>query len=128
MIDARADDRQAQRNVHPRIEGEHLERNMPLVVVHAHNGIVLTQLLADEDRVGRNRAFDGHAGGAGGLNRRRDGAGLLIAEQAVFARVGIESADHQPRCMMPQLPNRLSRQRDDLTDTLYAQCLGDLRQ
>src|SRR5688572_21297276 len=39
VIDARADDRQAERRVHGRIEGEGLHWNVPLVVIHADEGV-----------------------------------------------------------------------------------------
>ena len=98
MIDRRANDRQTERHVHRNVKCQRLERNVPLVVIHANETIGLAPAGGQEGRVGRQRAFHVEALAARLLDRRNDDPLLLaVPEQPSLARMRIETADDELR-------------------------------
>ena len=98
MVDRGAEDRQTQRHVDPSLEIEQLERNVPLVVIHADDRV--ESLLPHrhvKQGVGGERAFDGHSTALRPLDRRPDFPDLLISEEAVFPGMRIETGNRDTR-------------------------------
>ncbi len=124
MIDRRASDRQAERDVDARqrlpcaghridVEAEKLDRHMSLVVIHRDHRVILARLQFHKHRIARHRS--GHLE----IRRRvgRDyGLGdvdVLASEDAAFSRVRIERGDRDPRVRNSERAERVDRQRDD---------------
>ena len=119
MIDRRADNRQAERDVDSTLEIQQLARDMTLVMVHADNRVVC--LLANgeiENRVGRQRPFHTPALAARPLNGRPDLANLFVAEQSVLACVRIQAGHGNARTAF-QLSNGFMGQTNNRFDALF---------
>src|SRR5438132_8216730 len=84
VVDRRADERQAERDVHAAAEARVLQHRQSLVVIHGEHAIGLAQPLGHEQRVGRNRALGVDAAGDRGGDRRRDHFQVLAAEVTRF--------------------------------------------
>src|SRR5205085_6121856 len=88
-----ADDGQSEGHVDAGVEGQQLHRGVPLVVVHADDGVIAVTVDGlEEDGVGRVGTRSVDALGGGGGDGRGDVVGVLPAEQAVLAGVGVQAA------------------------------------
>ena len=92
MVDGGADEGKAQGDVHGVAEGGQLHRNEPLVVIAGDDGVELSSLGPDEKAVGRERPRHVDALAPQVRDRGHEDVLLLPAEQAVLARMGIQSA------------------------------------
>ena len=99
MVDAGADDRQAQGDIHRIVEMQQLQGNQPLVVVHADHRVAGPLNREVEQGVRAVRSARGDSLLLGRADRRRDQALFLVAEQALLAGVGIERQDRQARAL-----------------------------
>ena len=97
MIGRRAHKRQPQRHVDGAIEGQGLDRDQGLIVVHAKGGVEGFALSRRKQRIGRYRAEGLDSGIPKGLDGGADDLGFLRSHGAVFAGMGIEPGDGQPR-------------------------------
>src|SRR5471032_1291093 len=98
MIHRRADHFQPDRHVHARLEPEHLDRTMSLIVIHRDHEVEVTTARTEKERVGRQGTGDIESTFLQDLDRRDDLFFLLaITEQAVFARVRIDAAHANAR-------------------------------
>ncbi len=117
MIDRGADHRQADGDVHPRLQAEHLDRAVALIVVHRHHEVVVAPARQEEQGVGGQRPLDPPAPGPAGLHRRRDLLRLLAAaEEAVLARMRVDRADADPRIRESRLDQSVVAARDHPLD------------
>ena len=93
VIGGGADDREAGGDVHADPEPGELQRDQSLVMVHREDRVIAAVRLESEERVGGEGAL--HAPGAcpGGTEGGADHGALFGAEDAVLARVGIETKD-----------------------------------
>ena len=107
VVDRGADDRQAKRGVHRLVKTKRLERDMPLVVVHADEQVGRTALGREERGVGRNRSLDIQAARARRLDCRENCFRLLAAEQAVLTGVRVEAKHTDLRFAAENAPHRL---------------------
>ncbi len=92
-----AHERQSECDVHAAVEGEGLERDQGLVVIHGEDGIIAAPCLGMKQRVGRIRARDRDALGFQFREGWDDDVLLLTAERAGFACVRIEAGDRDAR-------------------------------
>ena len=98
VVDRRADDRQAERDVHAGVERHQLHRRVPLVVVHHDDRVVAVPVhRLEEHGVGRVRPAGRDARCDGRGDRGSDVLGVLAAEQPVLPRVRVEPAHRDPR-------------------------------
>ena len=94
MIDRGADRRQADRDVHTGLDAEHLDRAVPLIVIHGDHEVEVAAAGAEKQGVGRQRSFDVLAFRGARGDRRSDLLRFLAAaEQAVFAGVRVDRAN-----------------------------------
>ncbi len=97
MIGRSAHDRQAQRDVHPLVEIERLQRDQRLIVIHAQRRIVALALARGEQGVGGMGAGDVDALGAQHGDCGGDDPRFLVADPALLAGMGIERGDGEAR-------------------------------
>src|SRR5438132_1743127 len=98
VVDRRANERQADRDVHPGFETEDLYRTVALVVIHRDDEVEITAARAEEERVGGQRAFDLDATRARRFDTRQELLLLLApAEQTALTGVRIDPADRDAR-------------------------------
>ena len=97
VIDGRADDRQAERDVDGGSEGEQLHRNESLVMVAGHDRVELAAGGADEDGVAGDRAGHVEPLASQRGDDRRDHGVVLGPHQAVLAAVRVEAGDGEAR-------------------------------
>src|SRR5262245_15356109 len=102
MIDRRSDDRQSERDVHGVAEGEQLDRNQPLIVIAGDHHVKFAPRRANENRIAWKRTRYVDAALATRVDRRDDDHLLLIAKEAVFARMRVESSHGDPRLVDPK--------------------------
>ena len=121
MVGAGAHKRQAERDVHPLVKGVELERDEPLVVIHAEHAIEFPFGGAKEQRVRRNRP--GERGAPAPLlrqtaNGRGDDFDFFAAHRAGFACVGIEPRHRDPYRLFASQPRaqKVGEQRADAFD------------
>ena len=98
VIGRGAHERQAERHVDGVVEGERLDRDQRLVVIHAQRGVVgrararrgtwCRRAAVRARRCRRRRSR---------VDRRRDDRGVLVAERAVLAGMRIEAGDGEAR-------------------------------
>src|SRR5689334_12342641 len=94
VVDAGADHRQAHGDVDACLEAEHLDRAVPLVVVHRHDEVEVPTAGAEEHGVGGERSEYVDALAARLLQSRGDLLLLLAAaEEAVLPGVRVDAAD-----------------------------------
>ncbi len=90
-------DRQAEGHVHRAVEADGLERDVPLVMIHGHDGVVCAAECMIKERVVGERAHDvdpfGPGSGDGGGNRRQ----FFVAEKPLFAGVWVKRRHGNPR-------------------------------
>ena len=89
--DAGADDRQASVMFTAACMPSSFQRDVALVVIHGDDGVEFAVAGTHHERVGGEGAGRVDAGAVGFGNRGRDDRLLLVAEQAVFAGVRIQS-------------------------------------
>ncbi len=92
-------------------EGQRLDRDEGLVVIHAQGDVIGRSRRGVEHHVGGKRAASVDAVGAQPLDRRRHHVEVLLAERAGFAGVRIEAGDRQTRPRHAEA--RLEIARDD---------------
>ena len=92
-----ADERQSERDVDGVLEGDGLDRDQRLVVIHADRAVIGLARGVVEHGVRRQRAASLDALGAQGFDGRRDDVDLFGAERAVFAGMRIEAGDDEAR-------------------------------
>ena len=93
VVDRGAYDRESEGHIHAGVEGEELHRSVTLVVVHANDRVITPTVHGlEEHGVGRMRARHVEPFVDGGFNGRGDAVDVFVAEQAVFAGVGVEAA------------------------------------
>ena len=112
MIDRRADERQAERDVNAVAEARGFEHRQTLVVVHRDNGVVTARDIRHKYRVGGNRSGDVVTLRTSVDDRRSNDIDLFASKMSSFARVRIEPADGDSR--LGQAECRLELARDDL--------------
>ena len=128
VVDRRADDRQAERDVDPGVERQQLHRPVALVVVHAHDRVVAAAVHGlVEHGVGRVRAAGVDARGARLLDGRGDPLDVLGAEQPVLAGVRVEPADGDAR-RVEEPPQRRIRELDHVEHAARLHALDRLAQ
>jgi hypothetical protein len=91
MIGRCAHERQSQRDVDRIVEGQRLDRDQRLIVVHADRAVVGLACGVVEHGIGRQRSPDLDALGAQDFDGRRHDTPVFDAEGAVFAGVWIEA-------------------------------------
>src|SRR5215831_11290438 len=97
VIDAGANEGQADRDVHATLDAEILHGDEALVVILRHDDVELTPARPHEDRIAWPRPAGLDAGVAGGLDRRRDLVDVLAPEHAAFAGMRIEAGHGDAR-------------------------------
>ena len=97
VIGGRAHERQAERDIDAVIEGEGLDRDQALVVIHRQRHVVARPRLGMEHRIGGKRPDDVNSFGPQGLDRGPDDGDLLPPHRSALPRVGIEPGDRQAR-------------------------------
>ena len=101
MIHGGSDDRKAEGHVHGAVEGDGLDRDVSLVVIHADDPVEIALPGPHEHGVRRQGTRDPPTPGAGFLTHifecRRDDTDLLVAKETALARMGIQSTDGDPR-------------------------------
>ncbi len=100
------------------VEAERLHRHVPLVVVHRDHDVELAPAGAGEDRVGGQGTVHVEPGPPRVLDGRDDPGLLLVAEEAVLARVRIEPAHRNTGPRAAQAGHGLLGQVDDAADAL----------
>ena len=119
MVNTRPWHRQSKGDVHRPVKGNHLDRDVSLVVVHADDGVISLTGLWRKGGVARHGAGRIDTTSPCRRDRRRDYSLLLTStEQTVFAGMGIEPADQQPRRTTSDPPQRGSGQIEDIGDSL----------
>ena len=93
VIDGGADDRQAEGDIDAVLEMQQLERDQPLIVVHADDRIVIPARGEVKEGVGAVRAAGGDPLRLAPVDGRCDQPRFLIAEEPPFAGVRIEGED-----------------------------------
>src|SRR6478609_3344776 len=92
VVDRGPDDRQADRHVDARLEAEHLDGAVPLVVVHRDDEVVVAAAGEEEQGVRREGPVDVDAVGAGRLDPGVDLRLLLaVAEETVLTGVRVDA-------------------------------------
>src|SRR5262249_47378834 len=86
-----------QRDIDAAVEGERLDGNERLVVIHGHGGVIGAARLDVEERIGGVRARHHNALGGHGVDRRLDDLDLLATDAPVFAGVWVEASDGDAR-------------------------------
>ncbi len=115
MVDGHAQKRQADGDVHARQPGpasagfvireaQGLHRDVPLIVIHGDDDIKLPAPSAGEQGVGGQGPEDVKAVAPGRLDGGNDRDLLLVAEEAVLARVRIEPAHRDTRSRTAKAP------------------------
>src|SRR5690606_26214285 len=102
VVDGGADDGETYGDVNTLIEVEALEDRVALVVVHGDDEAVASLGGPGEGDVGRERPVNGDPRRAGLLHRGPDGHLLLVAEEAPFARVGVQAGNGDGRFLLAQ--------------------------
>ena len=98
VVHGRANDGQAEREIHTGVEGQHLERDVPLVVVETDERIEVLAHARRECRIRHQRAGRVNAAPPGFRHGWRDELLFLaLAEQAVFPGVRIQAANADAR-------------------------------
>src|SRR5919112_6682612 len=110
VVNACAEERQADGYVHPVFEAHQLYGDVSLVVVLHYDHVELSLPGPGEDRIRRMGAAHIYALLDGLGDGGRDSLSVLVAEEAVLSRVGIESCDRYPRLVHPDLRERVARQ------------------
>lgn len=130
VVNAGADDRQAQRHIDslhrfPLLfftiiyEADGLEGDMALIVVHAHHDIVPAAQCLAEHAV-RGQGTDGvDPFGPGCFDRRSDLGDLLGAEQSVLSAMGIQAGNRHPRLFNADILAGLVRNLDHIQHTVF---------
>src|SRR6478752_5804055 len=117
VVDGGADDGQPDRDVDARLEPEHLDGPVPLVVVHRDDEVVVAAAGEEEEGVGRERAVHVDAVGASRLDPRVDLRLLLaVAEEAVLAGVGVDAAHADLGVRVARVDESLVAATDDALD------------
>jgi hypothetical protein len=100
MIRAGSYKGKAQRDIHPLVEGDELERDKALVVVHAEHGIKLPLRGTPKNRVRAKRPRERTLGIRSRQQGKCRGDDLLflIAEITLFPGMGIEPGNGNPGC------------------------------
>ena len=97
MIRRGADKRQPGGDIHPIIESQQLQRDVPLVVIHRHHHVVHPLMTLHKHRIRRTGAGHLHALRPHGGHRGGDDADLFIAKQAVLPGVRVDAGDRNTR-------------------------------
>src|SRR5579872_3579861 len=102
MVGRSPDEWQSDRDVHRAIKLQRLERDQALIMIHSHSRIETKSAIAfDKCSVRRERPVRIDAAFARALDRRRDDALLLVAEDPIFAGVRIEAEHADARMRGP---------------------------
>ncbi len=97
MIGRGANEREPERHIDGVREGERLDRNQRLIVIHGDDDVIALARRGVEQRVGWMRAADGDPGALEFGQRRRDDFDLLASHRAAFAGMGIETCEGESR-------------------------------
>ena len=92
-----AHERQAERDVDGMIEGERLDRDQRLIVIHAERRVIVRARPFMKHRIGGKRTPGIDPFGDEARHRRRDDRAILLAERTLFAGMRIEPGDREPR-------------------------------
>ena len=90
---------QAERDIDGVIEGERLDRDQRLIVIHAQCRVVARARLGMKHGIRRQRPPGVDALGDQPRHRRRNDAAVLFAQRAVFAGMRIKSGDREARAL-----------------------------
>ena len=116
-----------ERDIHAALEIDQLHGNVALVVVHGDDEIEFAAQGANEDGVGRVRAGAIDAEGARFLDGGRDDFGVLPAEEAMLAGMGIEAADRDARRAAAHPKQRIVAELDGANDVRAVETAGLLK-
>ncbi len=106
VVGRRAHDRQPGRVVDATLEGQRLERNQTLIVVHGHHGVVEPVGTDPEEAVGRERSEDQIAPTAGFFERGNDRLVLLAAQHAPVAGMRVQAEHRDLGPIDPEILNQ----------------------
>ena len=119
MIDRRPDDGQSQGDINPPVKGKHLERDMPLVVVHTNDRVEARPNLWDESGVRWKGSGYSHPLGPGAGDGRLDEIFFLPSTQGTsFSRVGVQAAHPDPRRSFSESLKPLAGKADGVHDEI----------
>ena len=97
MIGRGADEGQAERDVDAFVEGDGLDRDQRLIVIHRKRGVIAGARPGVEHRVRRMGAARIDPERAQAFDRGADDGIVLLAQRAALAGMGIEAADRDAR-------------------------------
>src|SRR5207245_9138957 len=73
-----------------------LERNQPLIMIHADHGVIVPARGLMKETIRRKRPVRLHTSFLRRFHRRRDNLFFFVPENAFFSAVGIQSSDRDP--------------------------------
>lgn len=127
VVDAGADDGEAEGCVDCGVEGEGFEGDVALIVVHADDGVGGAASGGDEAGVGGEGTGDIDAAGDGGLDGWGDDVFFLhFSEETVFTGVGVEAADDEFWLFVADTEEGEVGEFDDVEDARGGEEVGDL--
>src|SRR6185437_5910476 len=98
VVDRRANNRDAERDVYRAMEVDQLHRDVALVVIHRDDEVELAAYAADKDGVRRVGAGAVEALCARFVDGGRDDLGVLSSEEVVLSGVRVQAGDRDARC------------------------------
>ncbi len=129
MIRRGADEGQAEGDVDAAVEGQRLDRNQRLVVIHADRGVIGFPRLGVKHRIGGKGPAGDETPRGQAENRRRDNVDVFPAQGSVFAGVRVEAGKGQPWLGYAEIPaQRLPDDGADFHEIIGGEQRGDLRQ
>ena len=126
VLDRRADDGQAERDVHALPDTEHLGGDVALIVIHGDRAVELALQRAKENGVAGQGPTHVEAASIRLLHGRRDERDLLRAEESAFARVRIQTGHRKVRSLDAEPAQAVMGELHDLQDPLGPRA-GDRR-
>ena len=117
MVDTGAGHREAERDIHGPVEGDHFDWNVSLVVVHADDRVIPLPGLWREGSVAGNGPGHIESASLGFHNGwSDDGFLFVVPKQAMLAGVRVEPADQKPRPLPPNAEECLIGQVEHLAN------------
>src|SRR6185312_7317079 len=122
VINARTDYRKPQGDVDAGIEGQGLEGNVTLIVIHADVRVSLAAPPGEKGSIRRQRPGDLNPRRAYRLDRRNDESLLLtLTEEAILTCMRIEAADDEFWCPTTQALHGIDRELEDIANARHTQ-------
>src|SRR5688572_26826507 len=97
MVYRRADERRAQGQGHTTVEMVQFERNKALVMIHAHDRVIIAARSEMKETIGGKRSMDRDTIPLRRQHGRTDDLFFFSAENTLFAAVRIERCGHDAR-------------------------------